>query len=354
MELPLSHGPLLDGGEVPTAEGVEVEKLLEHRELLLLVAPHERVDVSSYDEVVSWEFSLEFLEGPPHFVNLVFVLLLLGTEVDVDHDEVVRDKDSSRFVGPLQTSHLLLRQQVFGWGLGLENCLPGQYQLVFTVVVGHVESVACLYSLHQVHRELLYEEDVRVDAVKVIEKPFHFLLLAQEGKFVERAVDIDVEVGRVLDQLVEVVLLEGVGQEGVEENEIIEPSGVLLCLCKLDFFDFDHLLKLLIPLVFELLPVHESVVLDADEECETWTVASYSDLLVDFPHVPLELGLVEVGEVDGEDPLESIADLCQFLCEIIAVELEGVVHDVAIVESSHFYGSILIHQTSTNTKIKNN
>lgn len=104
--------------------------------------------------------------------------------------------------------------------------------------------------------------------------------------------------------------------------------------------------------MLELLTVHEGVVLDADLKGEGRAVPASAYLLVYFAHAPGELLFFEIWEVFGDHPQENLTDLFQFLGVVFAVELKGVVHDVAVVEGGHRNRSMLHGFDINNSKIK--
>ena len=101
---------------------------------------------------------------------------------------------------------------------------------------------------------------------------------------------------------------------------------------------FWNLSEILVPLVFKLLPGEEVAISDASLKEEGRTVPSNPDFLINFPHGPLELALLVVWEVVMHQPHEDVADGGKLPLELLAVELEGVVHYVTVVESGHNKG----------------
>lgn len=125
------------------------------------------------------------------------------------------------------------------------------------------------------------------------------------------------------------------------KDEIVQPCSLSFSLCVRYFLDQRELVEYLVPLGLEFLLSHEPIVLDTDIKSKGRTVPAYSDLLVNFSHPPRELLLFEVGEVKREQPHEDLADLNQLFFEVLAVEFEGVIHDVAVVESGYNYGPLI-------------
>lgn len=197
--------------------------------------------------------------------------------------------------------------------------------------------------MDQQGRILLEEEDIGLYFAEAAHKLAEFFLLAEEGELVEGTVDIQVEFWGVLDELIEVVFFEGVGQEGVEEDEIVETRGVAFGLAVLYSLGGWEVVEDIVPALFELLSVHEGIVADADVRGEGWTVPASAYLLVDFAHVPGEVLGVKIWVVLRDDFEEDLADGLQFLGVVLAVELEGVVHDVAVVEGGR-YDPPLLHR----------
>jgi len=131
----------------------------------------------------------------------------------------------------------------------------------------------------------------------------------------------------------------------VVHGQIILAGGVLLLLLVLDL-ELGHLcLEPLLPPLVEGVLRDELVILDAGVEFEHGGV-TVPELEVDLAHLPLEGGLVEAGEVPGDETDELFADVLEFGEVVFAVELEGTVHDPAVVESGYGEGGlapVLLH-----------
>ena len=98
-------------------------------------------------------------------------------------------------------------------------------------------------------------------------------------------------------------------------------------------------IKYFFPLFLELLLAHEALdFLDlfyAGLNGEHRGISS-AILEVDLSHVPLKGLLVELGKVNGKQVNKQLSDNFEFFFVVFAVELEGTVHDPAVVEGCHF------------------
>lgn len=118
----------------------------------------------------------------------------------------------------------------------------------------------------------------------------------------------------------------------MEHGYIVLFCNFLLFLGVL-YLDFGYFgLELVLPGFLELFLAHEGLVfLEAGIDGKHRRV-SISILEVDFPHVPFKVGLIELGEVVGYDLEEGFSDLFELAEIVIAIELEGAVHDTTVVE----------------------
>ena len=103
----------------------------------------------------------------------------------------------------------------------------------------------------------------------------------------------------------------------------------------LDFQFWDFSVEYRLPLFAKDLFRYKLVLFDASLKQKHGGVA-IPKLEVDFAHVPLEGGLVKGGEVLGKHFQKLVADVFEHGEVVLAVELEGTVHDATVVEGGDY------------------
>ena len=174
----------------------------------------------------------------------------------------------------------------------------------------------------------------------------HFLqlaLLAQERELVEGLYDLAVRRDLVFDEFFEGLRLVDEDKEGVVEEEVVEAgrNSFLFAEGHLLVLYLRKLVEPLVPDLLELLPGDKAVVLYTGLRVKSGGVPANAYLLVDLSHLPGESGGGE-GEVVGDEGDEDVAKLLQLFLELLAVELEGVVHDVAVVQRGYNQSLLLL------------
>ena len=122
-------------------------------------------------------------------------------------------------------------------------------------------------------------------------------------------------------------------QQSVEHEDVVQFGYLLLLWIKLNFDLRDFPLEDFLPLSFEFLAWHNGVVrIDAGVGLEHGRVP-VAEFEIYFAHVPFPGRFIELGEVLGEEVDVDVADVFELDDVVVAVELEGAVHDAAVVET---------------------
>ena len=127
--------------------------------------------------------------------------------------------------------------------------------------------------------------------------------------------------------------VEHILQQSVVHQYIIHLCYFLLLWAELHLYLWNLLLEDLLPLSLKLFPAHHAVRLcDAGVGLEHGRVA-IAKFEIEFSHVPFPGGFVELGEVLGKEVEVLLADVLELDQVVVAVKLEGTVHDSAVVET---------------------
>ena len=194
--------------------------------------------------------------------------------------------------------------------------------------------LSLVQNIIEVARVLLEKENVSFDPLHIIPDFFSLPLLIQEAELKERLELFPVWLCAFALDILDLNNLKDIPQQGMKHEQIIELGGLFLLFSVTDLDLWDILLKYLFPTSLELLSRHDSVIIVDTSVGKEHRRVSVAEFQVDFAHLPLPGLFFELREVGWEEVEILLADVLEFNAVVFTVELEGAVHDTAVVEGS--------------------